>query len=554
MIEVPVLIAGGGPVGMTLAKTLASFGVRCLLVERNATTTRHPKMDITNARSMELFRRLGLSRSLREVAVPTSHNFDVSWITSLCGHELHRFRYPSVDQAVEIIRSRNDGTQPVEPAMRVSQVVIEPVLKRAVEVEPTVDVRFGVAFEGLNEEADAVVATLKRMDGQIETVRCKYLVGCDGGASQVRACLDIAYDGTPRVAQLFMVHFRSDARDILQPWGVAWHYQSGGATMIAQNDRDIWTLHTFLEPDVRLDLIDPTALVHRFAGCAFPFETLVANPWTPHLLVAETYGKGRVFLAGDSAHQVIPTGGYGMNTGIGDAFDLGWKLAATLKGYGGPKLLESYDRERRPVGLRNCRAAWRHMGVRLEIAKVYQSLANAPNGQTDASIAEAGARIKALGNAENESYGIEMGYCYADSPVVCVEPQNPAPRDSVTYTPTTLPGARLPNVYLADGTPLYDKLGQWFSLLIFDGSDVDSMVAARGRFEVPVKIVRIDDPDLSKIYEANLVLVRPDQHVCWRGNTLGDSHSVEALLMRVLGWGAAGPRRSIRTTAPATAI
>ena len=181
MKEVPVLIAGGGPVGMTLAKTLASFGIQCMLVEKNPSTTRHPKMDITNSRSMELFRKLGLSKLLREVAVPETNNFDVSWITSLSGHELHRFRYPSVEQAKAIIRERNDGSQPVEPAMRVSQVAIEPVLKQAIDAESTVDARFGVAFEELVQGPDAIIATVKNVEaGRTEKIKCQYLVGCDG--------------------------------------------------------------------------------------------------------------------------------------------------------------------------------------------------------------------------------------------------------------------------------------------------------------------------------------------------------------------------------------
>jgi 2-polyprenyl-6-methoxyphenol hydroxylase-like FAD-dependent oxidoreductase len=537
MKEVPVLIAGGGPVGMTLAKTLASFGIECMLVEKNPSTTRHPKMDITNSRSMELFRKLGLSKHLRDVAVPETNNFDVSWITSLSGRELHRFRYPSVEEARAIIRKRNDGSQPVEPAMRVSQVAIEPVLKRAIDAEPKVEVRFGVAFDDLVQDKDGVIATVRDSEtGQTEKVKCQYLIGCDGGTSQVRNCLDIRYDGMARVAQLYMVHFRSDAREVLQPWGVAWHYQTSQATMIAQNDRDIWTLHTFLPPDAPLNEIDPSALVQRFAGRPFAFETLVANPWNPHLLVAESYGRGRVFLAGDSAHQFIPTGGYGMNTGIGDAFDIGWKLAATLKGFAGPALLESYERERRPIGLRNCQAAWRHMSVRLAIGEAYADLANSGDAESEAAIAEAGARIKGLGNAENESYGIEMGYSYADSPIVVPEPHAHVPRDPVAYEPTTSPGARLPNVYFADGTPLHDRLGPWFSLLAFDGASADHIAAAAARRGVPLEILRITDAELAKVYQAKLVLVRPDQHVCWRGAALSDADQAEYVFARALGW------------------
>ena len=247
MKHVPVLIAGGGPVGMTVARTLASFGVRCLLVERNPATTRHPKMDITNGRSMELFRRLGVADKLRTVAVPEENNFDISWITSLAreagGRELHRFRYPSVAEKRLEIRRRNDGTQPREPAMRVSQVMIEPVLRDAIVDHPLVDARWGVAFEDFEQDEAGVTVTLRTVEtGAIETVRCDYLAGCDGGTSVVRDRLGVALEGRAAVAHRFMVHFRSDARDLLQAFGIAWHYQKATGTIIAQDDKETWTL------------------------------------------------------------------------------------------------------------------------------------------------------------------------------------------------------------------------------------------------------------------------------------------------------------------------
>src|SRR3981189_3436492 len=249
-MNIPVLIAGGGPVGMTLARTLSLFGVRCLLVERNPTTTRHPKMDITNGRSMELFRRLGLLDKLRAVAVPEENNFDISWITSLTGRELHRFRYPSVVEKRAEILSRNDGTQPREPAMRAgepalggSQVMIEPVLRDAIlpngEKSPLVDARWGTALEDFVQDETGVTATLRTMEtGATETVRCDFLAGCDGGSSTVRGGLGIALEGRAQVAHRFMVHFRSDARQILQAFGIAWHYQRATGTIIAQDDKE----------------------------------------------------------------------------------------------------------------------------------------------------------------------------------------------------------------------------------------------------------------------------------------------------------------------------
>jgi 2-polyprenyl-6-methoxyphenol hydroxylase-like FAD-dependent oxidoreductase len=507
-MKIPVLIAGGGPVGMTLARTLSSFGVRCLLVERNPTTTRHPKMDITNGRSMELFRRLGMAEKLRAVGVPEENNFDISWITSLArelgGRELHRFRYPSVVEKRAEIRARNDGTQPREPAMRVSQVMIEPVLRDAILGDPLVDARWGTAFEDFVQDETGVTATLRTVEtGATETVRCDFLAGCDGGSSIVREKLGIGLEGRAAVAHRYMIHFRSDARDLLQAFGIAWHYQTARGTLIAQDDKDTWTLQTRPPPDIDVSNLDPERVLETWVGRPFAHEILVANPWFTHLLLAERYGGGRVFLAGDAAHQYIPTGGYGMNTGIGDAVDLGWKLAATLKGFAGPDLLASYERERRPVGLRNRLASERHTDVRIKIGELYQS-----ERDPDA-LARAIAR---LGNAENESWGVEFGYRY-----------DGVEGDPVVYQPTTAPGARLPSVFLRDGSALYDRLGPWFTLLRFGDADPSPLIDTS---PVPLETVIVDDPAIAPIYEAKLVLVRPDTHVAWRGNACADGRAV----------------------------
>ncbi len=508
MIHVPVLIAGGGPVGMTLARTLSSFGVRCLLVERNPTTTRHPKMDITNGRSMELFRRLGVADKLRAVAVPEENNFDISWITALAreqgGRELHRFRYPSVVEKRAEIRARNDGTQPREPAMRVSQVMIEPVLRDAIVNDPLVDARWGTAFEDFQQDETGVTVTLRAMEtGATETVRCDFLAGCDGGSSLVREKLGIGCEGRAAVAHRYMIHFRSDARDLLQAFGVAWHYQTDKGTLIAQDDKDTWTLQTRPPAGVDPEAIDPGPILDAWVGRSFAREILVANPWFTHLLLAERYQAGRVFLAGDAAHQYIPTGGYGMNTGIGDAVDLGWKLAAAVKGLAGPGLLASYERERRPVGYRNRLASERHTGVRLKIAELYQT-------ERDPDALARG--IAALGNAENESWGIEFGYRY-DGVV----------GDPVVYEPTTAPGARLPSTFLRDGSALYDRLGSWFTLLRLGDADPSPLIDTA---PVPLETVTVDDASIAPIYEAALVLVRPDTHVAWRGNACADGRAV----------------------------
>jgi hypothetical protein len=333
-----------------------------------------------------------------------------------------------------------------------------------------------------------------------------------------------------------MIHFRSSARDILQRWGIAWHYQSPRGTLIAQDDVDHWTLHTRPKPGDDLDRVDPNALLTRFMGGSIPHEIILANPWTPHLLVAETYRQGRVFLAGDAAHQYIPTGGYGMNTGIGDACDLGWKLAALMRGFGGPTLLASYDAERRPVGLRNRQASGTHTDVRMAIAQAYADAGDCvyeSSTESDSRRAVLAARIAALGNAENESYGIELGYAYPRSPIVCAETDAEISDDPVRYVPTTAPGARLPSIRLADGSALFDRLGPWFTLIAFGAAPDAELVTAAMRRGMPLEVVRIDQPGLQHIYRAPQLLVRPDQHVAWRGRNAGDD--ADAIIARCLG-------------------
>jgi 2-polyprenyl-6-methoxyphenol hydroxylase-like FAD-dependent oxidoreductase len=519
MRAVPVLIAGGGPIGLTLGHALASFGVKCLLVERNRSTSSHPKMDLTNGRSMELYRRLGLVDRIRAVGVPQDHDSVVAWVTNPAGYELHRFTYPSLNEMRKRIRAVNDGTMPSQAPQRISQVVLEPLLKEALEEQPTAAVAFGVYLESFEQDAHGVRATLiDNNTGAVQKVHADYLIGCDGGGSTVRRGLGIPLEGVSQIRSSYMVHFRSSRRDILQRWGVVWHCQGQGGTIIAQDDKEHWTLQARLDPALDPESVDPRELLREFIGEEINAEILVANPWAAHALVAESYRTGRVFLAGDSAHQYVPTGGYGMNTGVGDAMDLGWKLAATLQGWGGPALLDSYEAERRPVGLRNREAARRNLAVRMQIGDYYAAAGDIRGCTSEA----AGNRrtlarqIAAAGNLENEAWGVEFGYRYIHSPIV--PPARAASTDDpAVYCPNTVPGSRLPSVVLGDGALLHDRLGPWFTLIAFDGADLGDFEAVSRSLRIPAAVVRVPEANLLRIYEQPLILVRPDDHVAWRG-------------------------------------
>ena len=521
-----VLIAGGGPVGMTLALELATHGIRTIVVERNSTTTRHPKMDLTNGRSMELYRRLGFASKLREVGVPADNKFDTTWVTKPGGPALHTFSYPSPNDQRQETRRLNDGTRTLEPPLRISQIMLEPALKDMLDRNPLVDLRFGWAFESFEQDDEGVTSTIVNpQTGRTEAIRSDYLAGCDGGGSLVRQHLNIGMEGKYQIRRRYMVHFKSKARSRVAPYGVVWHLQCPTGVLIAQDDDDTWTLHGPVGEDVPAEDLDPRARVKDEFGEDFEdFDIGVANPFWYHMVVAEGYGRGRVWLAGDAVHQVIPSGGYGMNSGVGDAVDLGWKLSAILNGWAGSNLLESYESERRPIAIQNRAMVYAHGEARSKILALFEAAkekgdyhANTPAGEAlRKEIAEG---IAAVGNLENEAWGIEHGYRYRNSPAICHEPDEP-PFDVARCDPTTWPGARLPHVYLDDDTPIYDHLGKELTLLVFADADPGDFASAAKDLNIPLLIARIEQ--FNPLFERCLLLVRPDHHVAWRGDVAPD--------------------------------
>ncbi|MEO0369176.1 MAG: FAD-dependent monooxygenase [Pseudomonadota bacterium] len=563
MITTPVLVAGGGPVGLITALELNYQGVDAVLIERNPTTTRHPKMDITNGRSMEIFRRLGVIDDLRAVAVHEHNPMPVLWCTDMAGHLLARFDYPSLKEARKILAETNDGTMAKEPGMRVSQVLLEPVLKRVLEERcPHITVMYGWGLESVEQDEDGVTATIVSQTGETQQVRSQYLAGCDGASSVARKSLDIPVNfitpkdylesgdrnnyldqarGHPpkdreRPPPRFMIHWKSPELELFERWGVAWHLQSpDGWSIISQNDKDTWTVH--IPPELYPDIenADPKEVLFSILGCEFECEILVANIWHPRLGLADGYGSGRVWMAGDSTHQVIPTGGYGMNTGVGDALGLGWALAAMVQGWGGPKLLSAYENERRHVGARNRWASARHSALRYKIREACPDNLHGNDAAADAAREELGTYISELGNLENEAWGIEWGYRYEDSPVIAHE-AGPAPAyEWEYYEPSSWPGGRPPNLFLDNGEPLFDLLDRGYSLLNFSDQDASAFAEVAEAVGMPLTVREISHDQAAQLYQKNLVLLRPDHHVAWRGDAMPDKEAVAEILDLVRG-------------------
>jgi 2-polyprenyl-6-methoxyphenol hydroxylase-like FAD-dependent oxidoreductase len=341
-IDTPVLVVGGGPTGLVLAAQLSRLGVDCVLAERNTHTTRFPKMDITNGPSMELLRRLGVDEELRRVGVAAEHSFDVIFAPGLDGPEITRWVLPSVGQQRALLRGATNETLPGQPSQRCSQAIFEAVMMDRCKLDPLIDVRQGWRLYGCGQVGDTVEATIVDDSGQSTTIRASYLVGCDGASSRVRTELGIAMEGVKDLTTIALVHFRSADLPNLHALGQFWHiYTTGGATLIAQDEVDTWTLHQDLglpvdDPD---PVGDPREFVNRALARPIAIDEILASSvWRPNALLADRYGHDRILLAGDSAHTMIPTGGYGMNTGLGDAFNLTWKLVGVVHGWGGPGL------------------------------------------------------------------------------------------------------------------------------------------------------------------------------------------------------------------------
>ena len=519
MEDTQVVIVGAGPVGLTLAIDLGQRGVRCLLLERNATTAPYPKMDRSNARTMEIFRRLGCAEDVRAVGYPPEASMDVFVVTRLCDPPLVRLYYPSVAERRAEIAACRDGSQPVEAYQLVSQNALEPVLKRVAERTPNVTVRYGCEVTGFAQDADGVTVETRSLDGAVAQVRCAYLAGCDGGVSLVRKTLGIPLSGQGGLKALRQVAFWSEQLYEKIPIGKGRHYNFADmneSVIVVQGDRKEFTLHSNLPEDA-----DFLAELRRLIGFDVDLKILDVRTWKFHLLLADRYRDRRVFLAGDATHLVIPTGGLGMNTGVGDAIDLSWKLAGALQGWGGPGLLDSYETERRAIGARNVEAAgWAAAAVPVWRALVTPNSCDpTPEGEAQRRAIAESAEINQ--RRMHEMRGAEFGYSYAGSPLIATEADDPRAWDTCAYEPGARPGVRLPHMWLSDRRAIQDVLGAGYTLLDLGArADPTALTGAFAAIGAPLEVVALDEPSLRKIYGASLLLLRPDLHVAWRGDRL----------------------------------
>ena len=537
----PVVVAGGGPVGLALAVELAAHGVRSLVVERrDEVSPLRPRAKTTSARTMEHFRRWGLAGRLRARAgLPVSWSNEAVFCTSLLGREITRIGgcFGLDLGGSEIV---------AEPGQQIPQPTVEQVLREAVAESPYARLVTGMQATAAGQNAKGAWIEVGDGAGVSHRVRADWVAGCEGARSVVRDAMGARYEGNDDSRPNFNVVFRAPGLAERVEHGPAVHYwvlSSVQPGVLGRLDLgDLWWGGAN-GVDASVGEADPRRIVTNLIGADVKVDVLSTDAWQARMLLADRYRQGRLFIAGDTAHQNPPWGGHGFNTGIGDAVNLGWKLAAVVNGWAPPSLLESYEAERRPIAADTIAEAVRNMAILApELAAPGLAGSDAEFDRARRPTAEAIRRTK---DGEFHSLGLTLGYRYDTSPIISADTR-PSPEDppNDTYVPTATPGARLPHWWVAEGKSIYDRLGPDYCLLgDLAAPAANQLAAAAAALGVPLRLVGLDAVESRHHLDASLVLVRPDQHVAWRGEVVDDPH---AILRRATGhsFGGSSPRRA----------
>jgi 2-polyprenyl-6-methoxyphenol hydroxylase-like FAD-dependent oxidoreductase len=513
-----------------LSIELGRRGVAAVLLDKKSSTARNPQANATQARTMEHYRRLGFAEEIRALGLPEDYPTDIAYFTRFARHELARFKLPSAREARE--RAGSASWSGAELPHRVSQKFVEQVLHRKAEELTGISLRYGWRVVAFEERADNVLVEAMNVEtGERTEFRARYLVAGDGARSFVRRNLGIRLEGETGVVRdffggrMYALYLRAPTFYDVVPHPPAWMNVTFNrvrrAFMCAVDGKQEFAFHTQLRDGEDEDAIteeDALAMFRAAVGAPIDAEVVSRGTWTAgHALVAERFRKGRIFLGGDAVHLFTPAGGLGYNTAVEDAVNLGWKLAATLKGTGGPLLLQSYERERRAVAMRNtgyARGFAESLGLFVPKEGIEDDGEAADNLRR-----EAGAYLEAHGRAEFNIPGVTFGARYDGSPIIVSDGSTPPPDAANTYIPTATPGGRPPHLWLADGHSLYDLFGfEWTLLRLGDAPpDASNFERAASKAGVKLKIIDVAADDVRDLYEAPLALIRPDQIVAWRG-------------------------------------
>lgn len=516
MIDVPFLIVGAGPVGLTAAQLLAQLGHDCMVVEQREGPQRHPAAHVVNGRTLEIFRQAGFDMdAIHGVALDPTDAGHVNFVTRLNGKLIGRL--PFERQGPEIL----DITP--TPLRNISQHRLEPQLALHLAGSDHVDLRYRHRWEA-SEQHDSGVVTVVRDLASDDTidVRSRWLIAADGATSRVRSSLDIEMIGPPSLQQFIAVHFHADLRSLIANRLGVLHFvmdpEVSGTFISHDIDRE-WVFMTSYDATTEspddYDEARCTAMINAAAGEPVPLDIVNIGAWNMSAQVAEAMRQDRIFLVGDAAHRFPPTGGLGLNTGVGDVHNLVWKLDAVEQAWADPVILDSYDVERRPVAETNCRQSTDNVFKMV-------SLIEALGITTDPTSAGMQAVLADPANAESieaavldqathfDMIGLQLGYAYAEGAVLHEGEPAPPNEDPRLFDPSWTVGERIEHLWLDDGRSSLDLIEPgYFTLLT--GDRHESWDVAISAFDVPLR----HEP-LEQLGEAVVLLVRPDQHIAWR--------------------------------------
>ena len=528
MIETDVLVVGAGPVGLTLAMDLAQRGVEVTVLElRERGEPPSVKCNHVAARSMELFRRLGVARQVRNAGLPADYPNDVSYRTTMLGRELTRIKIPCRRDRYTAKNGPDTWWPTPEPPHRINQIFLEPILFEHASSLERVSLRNRVEFLSFAQDETSVTASARALDtGEALTFKARFLVGCDGGKSPTRRGIGAKLLGDPVVQRVQSSYIRAPKLLSLQEGPPAWVNFSlnprRSGSVYAIDGRETFLIHNYLrEEEADFESVDRDWALRAILGVGtdFDYEIISKEDWFGRRLVADKFRDGRVFLCGDSAHLWVPYAGYGMNAGLADAANLAWLLAAALNGWGAPGILDAYVRERQPITEQVSHFAMNHAHAmakqRGAVPKEIED--DTPEGE------EARKKLGRLAYDLNvQQYccgGLNFGYYYDDSPIIAYDGEKQPEYSMADFTPSTVPGCRTPHVRLANNTSLYDAMGPDYTLLRTDREvAVEPLLEAAASRGVPMRMLDLDCDEAAPIYKPALVLSRPDQHVAWRGD------------------------------------
>lgn len=525
-MDTQVLIIGGGPVGLTLAMDLAGRGVNVTVIEkRERGEPPSVKCNHVSARSMEIFRRLGIVDEVRATGLPADYPNDVSYRTTTTGSELTRIVIPAREDRYTAKGGVDTWWPTAEPPHRINQIFLEPVLFSCAEASSGVKIINRAEVVDLTQDEDGVSANVRHADGTDQIIRAAYVIGCDGGKSFTRKHIGSRLDGDAVVQRVQSTYLR--APDLIERMQVkpAWAMFSlnprRSGNVYAIDGRETWLVHNYLrDSEPEFDSVDRDRSIRQIFGVGedLKYDLLAREDWFGRRLVADRFRKDRIFICGDSAHLWVPYAGYGMNAGLADAANLAWLLAGVLNGWADPAILDAYEAERQPITEQVSYFAMNHA----------HAMAKQRGGVSDRIEEESaegvdlrlvfGREVYDLNVQQYAAAGLNFGYYYDKSPLIAYDGETPPSYSMGNFTASTVPGCRTPHIWLDGKLSLYDVMGQDHALLRTDPAlDVAPLLDAAKRAGVAMKLV---DIPLVHPYRHKIILSRPDQHVAWRGDRL----------------------------------